>query len=235
MTRILFIALILNTPVQTGHAAARETSRVKTVLVLGDSLSEGFRLNSRDAWPSLVGERLKKIDPHFQVVNASVNGSTSAGGLRRLPLYLNQPTDIFLVELGINDAFFGASVEDIRKNLRAIIDKVRAKNPGVQVIVLGMQFPIAGADDEYVVAFGEMFAEVAKEKNAALVPYLLAGVGGNPLLNLDDRIHPNAAGHRILADNVWRVMEPVAAKSRPRKPALLLLLLRWNCGRGLGL
>lgn len=191
------------------NATAREAS-AKTVLVLGDSLSEGFRLNPRDAWPSLVAERLHKIDPRFHVINASVNGGTSAGGLRRLPKYLRQPIDIFIVELGINDAFQGVSVDEIRDNLQAIIDKVRAKNPSVAVVVVGMQFPIAGADDDYVVAFGKMFGEVAQEYHAAFVPYLLAGVGGNPALNLVDRIHPNAAGHRILVDNVWRVIEPVA-------------------------
>ena len=212
MTRISLVALIANLLVQTGPSAARETSRVKTVLVLGDSLSEGFRLNPRDAWPSLVAERLRKIDPDFRVVNASVSGSTSAGGLRRLPSYLKGPIDIFIVELGINDAFRGAAVEEIRANLQAIIDKVRAKNPGVAVIVVGMQFPIATADDDYVVAFGKMFADLAEKNRAALVPYLLQGVGGIPALNLEDRIHPNAAGHRILTDTVWRVLEPVARR-----------------------
>ncbi len=195
---------------QTAHSAARETSRVKTVLVLGDSLSEGFRLHPRDAWPSLVAARLRRIDPEFRVVNASVSGSTSAGGLRRLPSYLAKPIDIFILELGINDAFRGATVDEIRENLQTIIDKVRAKNPGVAIIVTGLQFPITGADDDYVIAFGKMFAEVAAKNHAEFVPYLLAGVGGNPALNLDDGIHPNAAGHRILADTVWQVLEPVA-------------------------
>jgi acyl-CoA thioesterase-1 len=180
------------------------------VLVLGDSLSEGFRLNPRDAWPALIAPRLRKIDPQFELVNASVSGSTTAGGLRRLPSYLNQPITIFILELGINDAFRGYSVEDIRANLRAIIDKVRAKSPDAAVVIVGMQFPIEGAADDYVVAFGKMFSELAEQNHAALVPYLLAGVGGDPALNLDDRIHPNAAGHKILAENVWRVLEPVA-------------------------
>lgn len=193
---------------------ARETSHVKTVLVLGDSLSEGFRLDPGDAWPSLLAERLRKIDSDFQIVNASVSGSSTLGGLRRLPSYLNRPIDIFILELGINDTFRGASVEEIRGNLQSIIDKVRAKNPDVALVVVGMQFPIAGADDDYVVAFGKMFAEVAEKNRAALVPYLLAGVGGDPRLNLADRIHPNAAGHRILAENVWSVLEPVARQLR---------------------
>ncbi|MBV9008667.1 MAG: arylesterase [Verrucomicrobia bacterium] len=197
-------------------APARDTSGVKRVLVLGDSLSEGFRLNPRDAWPSLVAPRLRAVDPQFEVVNASVSGSTTAGGLRRLPSYLNRPVAIFLLELGINDAFRGVSVAEIEENLQTIIDKVRAKNSSAVIVVIGMQFPIEGAADDYVVAFGKMFGELAERNHAALVPYLLAGVGGDPTLNLDDRIHPNAAGHKALAENVWRVLEPVAREVAAR-------------------
>jgi acyl-CoA thioesterase-1 len=197
--------------VAASPAPARDSfAKMKTVLVLGDSLSEGFRLDPCDAWPSLVSERLRKIDPRFHLVNASVSGSTSAGGLRRLPSYLNRPIDIFMVELGINDAFGGVSVAEIQRNLQTIIGRVRAKNPSAAIIVVGMQLPVDGADDDYVTAFGRMFAEVAEENHAALVPCLLQGVGGDPALNLEDRIHPNATGHKILADNVWRVLEPVA-------------------------
>jgi acyl-CoA thioesterase I len=199
-------------------APAREIPGVKTVLVLGNSLSEGFRLDPRAAWPSLIAERLRKIDPQFRVLNASVSGSTTQGGLRRLPSYLNRPIDIFIVELGINDAFRGASVDEIRGNLQIIIDKVLAKNPHAALVVIGMQFPIAGADDDYVVAFGKMFAEIAQKNHAALVPYLLASVGGDPRLNLEDLIHPNAAGHRILANTVWAVLEPLARQVRTELP-----------------
>src|SRR5437762_5610976 len=128
-------------------ALGRKTVGVKTVLVLGDSLSEGFRLNPRDAWPSLVAQRLRAIDPKFVLVNASVSGSTTAGGLRRLSSYLNRRIDIFVLELGINDAFRGLSVEEIRSNLQAIIDNVVAKNPETTVVVVGMQFPVTAAED----------------------------------------------------------------------------------------
>jgi acyl-CoA thioesterase-1 len=200
-------------------APARDSSaKRKTVLVLGDSLSEGFRLSPRDAWPSLVAQRLRKIDPHFHLVNASVSGSTSADGLRRLSMYRQRPIDVFIVELGINDAFLSLAVDEIRDNLQTIIEKVHAKNPGVAIVVVGMQFPLGGADDDYVTAFGRMFAELAEKNHAALVPYLLQGVGGDPALNLEDRIHPNAAGHKILADNVWLVLEPVAREVAARFP-----------------
>ena len=207
--RAILVLALANTFTQTAVGAARETPRVKTVLVLGDSLSEGFRLSPRDAWPMLLSQRLRQIDPNFRIVNASATGGTMEGGLRRLPAHLNRKIDIFVVELGINDAFRSVPVELIRDNLQAIIDKVRARNPDVLIVVVGMQFPIV-TNDDYVTAFGKMFDELAQQNHATLVPYLLEGVAGDPALNLEDRIHPNAAGHKILADKMWRALEPLA-------------------------
>ena len=209
--RAILVIALANASGQTTNGAAGETPRVKTVLVLGDSLSEGFRLLPRDAWPMLLSQRLRQIGPNFRIVNASASGGTTEGGLRRLPAHLNRKIDIFVVELGINDAFRGIPVERIRHNLQAIIDKVRARNPDVLIVVVGMQFPIV-TNDDYVTAFGKMFGELVQENHATLVPYLLEGVAGEPALNLEDRIHPNAAGHKILADTVWRALEPLARK-----------------------
>jgi acyl-CoA thioesterase-1 len=120
------------------------------------------------------------------------------------------------LQLGINDAFRGLSVDQITNNLQHIIDKVKARNPNVRVIIAGMQLPGYTADD-YVSAFGNVFADLAAKNGAALVPYLLEGVSGNPSLNLPDGIHPNAAGQKILAENVWRVLEPVAREVASRE------------------
>jgi acyl-CoA thioesterase-1 len=207
--RAILVIALASASGQTALGALRETSRTKTVLVLGDSLSEGLRLSARDTWPMLLSPRLRQIDPNFRIINASATGGTTEGGLRRLPAHLNQKIDIFVVELGINDAFRGVPVERIRDNLQAIIDKVRARDPHVLIVVVGMQFPIV-TNDDYVAAFGKMFGELAQENHAALVPYLLKGVAGDPALNLEDRIHPNAAGHKILADTMWRALEPLA-------------------------
>ena len=114
-----------------------------------------------------------------------------------------------ILELGINDAFRGVPTDQIETNLQQIIDKVKARNPNVPVIIAGMQLPGYTAGD-YVSAFGNMFADLAAKNGASLVSYLLQGVAGNPSLNLPDGIHPNAAGQKILAENVWRVLEPVA-------------------------
>jgi acyl-CoA thioesterase-1 len=185
---------------------------MKKIFVLGDSLSEGFQLKPSEAYPLLLADKLRGAGLNFQVTNASASGGTTEGGLERLPPHLKRKIDIFILELGINDAFRGVPVDQIRANLQAIIDQVKARNPSVRVVIAGMQLPNYGADD-YVSAFGKMFGEVATQNGAALIPYLLEGVAGNPSLNLPDGIHPNAAGQKILAENVWRVLEPVARET----------------------
>ena len=185
---------------------------MKTILVLGDSLSEGFQLKSSEAYPLLLADKLRAAGLDFQVTNASASGGTTEGGLQRLPSHLKRKIDIFILELGINDAFRGVPVDQIQSNLQEIIDNVKTRNPSVRVVIAGMQLPNYGADS-YVSAFGEMFNKLATKNGAALVPYLLDGVAGNPSVNLPDGIHPNAAGQKILAENVWRVLEPVARET----------------------
>ncbi len=185
---------------------------MKTILVLGNSLSEGFQLKSSEAYPLLLADKLRAAGLNFQVTNASASGGTTEGGLQRLPSHLKRKIDIFILELGINDAFRGVPVDQIQSNLQEIIDNVKTRNPSVRVVIAGMQLPNYGADS-YVSAFGEMFNKLATKNGAALVPYLLDGVAGNPSLNLPDGIHPNAAGQKILAENVWRVLEPVARET----------------------
>ncbi|PYK07644.1 MAG: arylesterase [Verrucomicrobia bacterium] len=197
---------------QAAWTAAPTSSRMKTILVLGDSLSEGFQLKSSEAYPLLLADKLRAAGFDFQVTNASASGGTTEGGLQRLPSHLKRKIDIFILELGINDAFRGVPVDQIQSNLQEIIDDVKTRNPSVRVVIAGMQLPNYGADD-YVSAFGEMFNRLATKNGAALVPYLLDGVAGNPSLNLPDGIHPNAAGQKILAENVWRVLEPVARET----------------------
>jgi len=187
----------------------------KTILVFGDSLSDGFMLKRTQAYPALLAKKLRAAGLNFQVINASASGGTTEGGLERLPPHLKHRIDIFVLELGINDAFRGLSIDQIQHNLQQIIDKVKGHNPNVRLVIAGMQLPNYAADD-YVSAFGKMFAELAARNNAALVPYLVQGVAGDPSLNLSDSIHPNAAGQKILAENVWRVLEPIAREVSSR-------------------
>jgi len=187
----------------------------KTILVLGDSLSQGFGLAPSEAYPMLLAKKLRTAGLSYQITNASAAGGTTEGGLERLPAHLKRKIDIFVVELGINDAFRGVPVDQIEKNLQQIIDKAKARNPNVRVVIAGMQLP-NHADDDYVSAFGKMFANLADKNRAALVPYLLQNVAGDPSLNLSDGIHPNAAGQKVLAETVWQVLEPVAREVAAR-------------------
>ena len=191
------------------YTQALHAGPTKSILVFGDSLSDGFMLKRSEAYPALLAKKLHAAGLNFQVTNASAARGTTEGGLERLPPHLKHSIDIFILELGINDAFRGVSVDQIQSNLQQIIDKVKARNPNLRVVIAAMQLPNYASDD-YVSAFGKMFGDLASTNNAALVPYLLQGVAGDPSLNLHDGIHPNAAGQKILAENVWRVLEPVA-------------------------
>ena len=208
-----FRSSVLYVVVLATFASAAET---KTILVFGDSLSDGFMLKRREAYPVLLAKKLGTAGLKFQVINASASGGTTDGGLERLPAHLKHRIDILILELGINDAFRGVPTDQIETNLQQIIDKVKGPNPSVRVIIAGMQLPGYTADD-YVSAFGNVFADLATKNGAALVPYLLKGVAGNPSLNLPDGIHPSAAGQKILAENVWRVLEPVAREVATRQ------------------
>ena len=201
---ILFAQFASTSPLNAGD--------MKTILVLGDSLSGGFGLKPSEAYPALLANKLRAAGLNFQVTIASQTGGTTDGGLERLPGHLKRKIDIFILELGINDAFRGVPVDQMQNNLQQIIDKVKARNPDVRVVIAGMQLPNY-ADDDYVSAFGKMFTELAAKNRATLVPYLLDGVAGDPSLNLPDGIHPNAAGQKVLAENVWRVLEPVARET----------------------
>jgi acyl-CoA thioesterase-1 len=201
-------------PFQTTHAAKRDASKVITILALGDSLTAGYGLSRKQAYPALIAEKMRSANYQFEVINAGSSGDTTAGGLSRLPpLLRGRKIDVLILALGINDAFRGVPIEQMRSNLQAIIDRTRARHPNVTIIIAGMQLPLLSSDG-YVSAFGEMFGALAEKNHTALIPYLLEGVGGDPELNQYDRIHPNAAGQRVLAENVWRVLEPILAKMR---------------------
>ena len=206
------IVLLIVLPVlsvQTVHA-----SPTKTILVLGDSLSQGFGLAPNEAYPMLLAKKLRAAGLNFRVINASAAGGTTEGGLERLPAHLKRKIDIFILELGINDAFRGVPVDQIQNNLQQIIEKVTTRNPQVRIVIAGMRLPNFTTDD-YVSAFGKMFADLAAKNGTALVPYLLQRVAGDPSLNLSDGIHPNAAGQKVLAETVWHVLEPVAREVMP--------------------
>jgi acyl-CoA thioesterase-1 len=210
----LVASLLLIFLVPTGAAPKRDPSSVITIVALGDSLTAGFGLSRKQAWPALVGEKMQAAGYDFTVVNAGSSGDTTAGGLRRLPAILraHRKIDIFVLELGINDVFRGVEIVQIRDNLQAIINRTRADHPEAAIVLAGMQLPGFSSED-YVSAFGAMFASLAQKNRATLIPFFLEGVAGDPALNQWDRVHPNAAGQRVLAENVWRVLEPLLQKT----------------------
>ena len=219
-SQLVFSALLALFSVQSAEPAKRDPSDVITIVALGDSLTAGYGLSRKQAWPALVAEKMRGAGYEFEVVNAGSSGDTTTGGLRRLPALLraHKKIDVFILELGINDAFRGVAIEQIRSNLQAIIDQARAAQPNVAIVVAGMQLPDYSSND-YVGAFGAIFAPLAEKNRATLIPFFLEGVGGNPELNQWDRVHPNAAGQRVLAENVWGVLEPLVRKTAGAHPA----------------
>lgn len=190
----------------------------KTLVVLGDSLAAGYGLNPADAYPAVLQQWIRATGLPFRVANAGVSGDTTAGGVRRVDWILKRPVDVLLLELGGNDGLRGLSPTQTRSNLVTIILKTRAAYPQVRVVVAGMQIP-SNLGAEYTQAFRELFPEVAKSQSAVLIPFLLEGVGGVAALNQSDQIHPTAEGHRQVATNVWKVLEPLLQSASSAIPS----------------
>lgn len=180
----------------------------KTILIFGNSLTAGYGLDPEQGFPARIQERVDAAGLDYEVINAGLSGETSAGGLNRIDWLLRRPPDVFVLELGANDGLRGVAIESTRENLQAIIDKVREVNPDVEVVIAGMQVP-PNLGARYTEAFGALFPELAQANDAALIPFLLDGVAGDPSLNLPDGIHPTAEGYEIVAENVWETLEPV--------------------------
>jgi acyl-CoA thioesterase I len=186
----------------------QQSTTPKTILFFGDSLTAGYGLSTEEAFPAVVEKNLNKKGKPTKVVNAGLSGETSAGGLARIDWVLRQPVDIFILELGANDGLRGLPLDQTRKNLQAIIDKVKAKYPKTKVVVTGMMVP-PNLGEKYTREFETIFPDLAKKNNAALIPFLLKDVAGIEKLNLPDGIHPNPEGHKIVAQNVMKVIEPL--------------------------
>lgn len=192
---LIFIAMafFVPAPVQT-----------TTILFYGDSLTAGYGLSPEEAFPALIEKELTKGNKKVKVVNAGLSGETSAGGLNRIDWILKQPLDVFVLELGANDGLRGLPIDQTRKNLQAIIDKVRARYPQAKIVLAGMMVP-PNMGTTYSDAFRNIYPDLAKKNNATLIPFLLDGVAGNEKLNQPDGIHPNVEGHRIVAKNLTPV------------------------------
>jgi len=180
----------------------------KTIIFFGDSLTAGYGLSTEQAFPFIVEQELLNRGLDYKVVNAGLSGETSAGGLTRIDWILNQPVDIFVLELGANDGLRGLPLDQTKKNLQSIIDKVQKKNPEVEIVLAGMMVP-PNMGKEYSDQFTNMYLELAENNDIIFIPFLLDGVGGHSDLNLPDGIHPNVEGHKIVAKTILRFLEDI--------------------------
>lgn len=204
---VLAITAMALDRVEASDAMAPATNR-PTVLVLGDSLAAGFGLDLSEAFPALLQKHIDAAGLKFGVINAGLSGDTSAGGLRRIDWLLKRRVDVLILELGGNDGLRGIPVATTRTNLQSIIDRTKLRNPRAKIVVAGMQMP-PNMGEDYNVPFQKLFPDLARANNAALIPFLLEGVGGKPEFNLPDLIHPTAEGQKIVATNVWKILRPV--------------------------
>jgi acyl-CoA thioesterase I len=177
----------------------------KTILFLGDSLTEGHQLPKEEAYPAIVEQELKKKFKDIKVINGGVSGATTASGLKRLDWYLKAKPDLMVLALGANDGLRGIKLQESEKNLVAVIKRAQEKK--IEVIIAGMKMP-TNYGEPYRTQFEGLYTKLAKKYKLKLIPFLLEGVGGNPKLNLPDGIHPNAEGYKVIAQNVLKVLEP---------------------------
>ena len=191
-------------------ASAIPAAEPRTIMFFGDSLTAGYGLEepAAESYPGLIQQKIDTARLPWRVVNAGLSGETTSGGARRIDWILRQPIDVFVLALGGNDGLRGIEPGISRASLQRIMDRVREKYPNAQLVIAGMMMPPSlGAD--YVGEFAAMYPALAKKNSAALIPFLLEGVGGEPNLNQSDQIHPTARGHAMVAETVWRVIQPL--------------------------
>ena len=193
--------------------AASETARARVVF-LGTSLTAGLGLDASQAYPALIQQKIDSAGLRFEAVNAGVSGETSAGALRRIDWVLQEPLAVLVIETGANDGLRGQDIDSLESNIQAIIDRASAQRPRPRIVLVGMRM-LSNYGSDYIRRFAAIYPELARRDGLPLVPFLLDGVAGVDSLNQADQIHPTAAGQRILAETVWRTLEPVLRSSVP--------------------
>lgn len=181
-------------------------AKTKTIVFFGNSLTAGYGLTPQQAFPALIQNKIDSLGLPYHVINAGVSGETSSGGGARIDWILKQPLDVFVLELGANDGLRGIPLSQTRQSLQSIIDKVKTKYPSAKLVLAGMQIP-PNMGASYTAEFKNLYPELAAKNNMALIPFLLEGVGGEAKLNQEDGIHPSAEGAKIVAENIWKVLQ----------------------------
>jgi len=199
----LLLGLVLALAAAPAHAEP-------VIVALGDSITSGLGVAADEAYPALLEARLRRDGYAYRVVNAGVSGDTTAGGLRRVDWVLRAQPEIVILALGANDGLRGQSPKTTRANLEAIVARLTAA--GARVLLAGMRMP-PNYGEAFTRQFEAVFPAVARRANVALVPFLLDGVAADPRLNQADGLHPNAAGHRVIADRLWPHLAPLLKKT----------------------
>ena len=199
-----------NTATKATETPVAKAETRKNIIFFGNSLTAAYGLEDLSkGFVGLIQERIDSLGLPYRCINAGLSGETTAGGKGRVDWVIDQqPFDIFILELGGNDALRGIQPDDGIKNLQSIIDKVKAKNPSVKIILAGMEAP-RNMGNTYLKAFHEMYPTLAKKNNTLLIPFILEGVGGMAELNQKDGIHPTEAGNKIIAETIWGVLKPI--------------------------
>ncbi len=200
------------TAAQTTETATKTTAVAKkNILFFGNSLTAGYGLDdaSTAGFVGLTQQKIDALNLPYRCVNAGLSGETTAGGNSRIDWVIEQqPVDIFILELGGNDALRGLKAADSERNLQGILDKVRAKYPSVKIVLSGMEAP-RSMGNAYTSAFHNIYPTLAKKNAIALIPFVLEGVGGIAELNQKDGIHPTAEGNKIIVETIWKVLKPL--------------------------
>lgn len=197
-------------PTKEVSAAENEVidTNQKVIMFYGNSLTAAYGLDTKEGFPYRIQQRLDSLGLEYKVINSGLSGETTSGGLNRLDWVLNQPVDIFVLELGANDGLRGIPISESMNNLQSMIDMVKDKNPETILILAGMQIP-PNMGTDYTSQFMAMYPALAESNEILLIPFLLEGVAGIPELNLEDGIHPTAEGQKIVTNNVWEILESV--------------------------
>jgi acyl-CoA thioesterase-1 len=190
------------------RVSAAGVDRRPALLIVGTSLTAGLGLDADSAYPAILQRKLDSAGVAYRVVNGGFSGETSAGALRRIEWLLRDSASVVMIETGANDGLRGQDVDSTRATLRAIVRRVKAVLPDATVLLAQMESP-PNLGERYTTAFRAMFPVVAREEGVTLVPFLLDGVAGVPALNQSDGIHPNEAGSRVVAENVFRALRPL--------------------------
>ncbi len=196
MKRLLLLFFLYSTSV-----IAQEK---KTILIFGDSITAGYGIEPSQAFPALIQNRIDSLGMNYKVLNGGLSGETSAGGVRRINWVLQrkEKVDIMILELGGNDGLRGIDLTSTKDNLQKIVDQALAKNPDMEILIAGMQVP-PNLGIEYTSEFQSLYPDLAEENDLELIPLILDKVGGRDEFMQPDQIHPNIAGHKIVAETIW--------------------------------